>query len=137
MAGGVCVSEKRPFIITFIGDANIFGALLLILSLFPKFTERMGIYFEPVPNYLKVSFLSNDIMNLLIGMILLLISYGYLNLKRWGYWLMLSINLYYFAGWIIFYKQIPILVIIGLIFFLPTIKYFAKKDKLMLYDGKM
>jgi len=63
----------------------------------------------------------------LIAIVILVTAYGYLKLKIWGYWLMASVNLYFLVGWIISYKQIPIPVIIDLIFFLPTIKYFSEK----------
>ena len=115
------MSKDRPFIITFIGDGYILSAFLLILSLFTD-------YIEPLPNYLRVP-LSDKILNALIIIILLIASYEYLKLKRWGYWLVVSVELYYLVGWIISYKQIPIINIIGLIFILPTIKYFGKDKK--------
>lgn len=129
------MSEKRPFIITFIGDGCVLSAFLLILSLFSNFTERIGIYSAPLPTFLKVPFISEVIMKVLISMSLLIISYGYFRLKIWGYWLMVSINVYFLVGWIIslqqsdqqsFYQN-PIATMIGLIFILPTIKYFGKK----------
>lgn len=116
------MSKDRPFIITFIGDGCILVAFLLILSLFPDYK-----LVEPLPNYLKVPILSDYIMTVLISIIILITSYGYLRLKRWSYWLMVSVNLYFLVGWIISYKQIPIIVIIELAFSLPTIKYFGKK----------
>ena len=112
------MSKDRPFIITFIGDGCILSAFLSILSLFT------GI--EPLPNYLNIP-LSNYILQILIAIIFLTVSFGYLRIKRWGYWLMLSVNLYFLAGWAISYKQIPLGPIIGLIFMLPTIKYFGEK----------
>lgn len=126
--------ENRPFIITFIGDACVLSASLLILSLFPNITERIGIYYSPLPTFLKVPFLSEVIMKVIISLILLIISYGYLSLKRWGYWLMVSFNVYFLVGSIISFQQSgqqsfyqnPIGIIIGLIFILPTIKYFDK-----------
>lgn len=126
--------ENRPFIITFIGDACVLSASLLILSLFPNITEGIGIYYSPLPTFLKVPFLSEVIMKVIISLILLIISYGYLSLKRWGYWLMVSFNVYFLVGSIISFQQSgqqsfyqnPIGIIIGLIFILPTIKYFDK-----------
>ena len=116
------MSKDRPYIITFIGDMSILSAFALILSLFPNFKD----FVKPLPNYSKVP-LPEDVMTGLIAIVILITSYGYLKLKRWGYWLMASVNLYFLVGWIISYKQIPILVIIDLIFFLPTIKYFSEK----------
>ncbi len=126
--------ENRPFIITFIGDACVLSASLLILSFFPNITGRIGIYYSPLPTFLKVPFLSEVIMKVIISLILLIISYGYLSLKRWGYWLMVSFNVYFLVGSIISFQQSgqqsfyqnPIGIIIGLIFILPTIKYFDK-----------
>ncbi|WP_026887171.1 hypothetical protein [Clostridium beijerinckii] len=113
------MNEKRPYMVTFIGDGYIISAFLLTLSLFTD-------YVEPLPNYLRVP-LSDMILNALIIIILLIACYGYLKLKRWGYWLIVSVELYYLLGWIISYKQVPIITIIGLIFILPTIKYFGEK----------
>lgn len=62
--GFVSASSKKCF---------VFG----ILSLFPKFLERFAVYVIQLP------ILSESIMIPII----LLISYGYLRLKRWGYWL--------------------------------------------------
>lgn len=84
---------------------------------------------------MKIPFLSDGIMIVLISVILLIISYGYFSLKKWGYWLLVSINVYSLLGWIISYhlsKQQsfygnPIGKIIALIFILPTIKYFGKE----------
>src|SRR5471030_1444575 len=101
---------------------SILSAFALILSLFPHFKD----FVKPLPNYSKVP-LPEDVITGLVVIVILITSYGYLRLKRWGYWLMASVNLYFLVGWIISYKQIPILVIIDLIFFLPTIKYFSEK----------
>ncbi|MDF2548827.1 MAG: hypothetical protein K0R93_3725 [Anaerosolibacter sp.] len=129
------MSEKRPFIVTFIGDGCIFGAFLLILSLFPTFLERIGIYSAPFHAFLNVPILSENTITLLIAITLLVISYAYLNLKIWGYWLMVCINVLFLIGWVIaaqqsgyesFYEN-SITVIIGLIFILPTKKYFDQK----------
>ncbi|MDF2548511.1 MAG: hypothetical protein K0R93_3409 [Anaerosolibacter sp.] len=129
------MGENRPFIITFIGDGFILSAFLVILSLFPEFIERFGIRFEPLPTLLQIPILPAWIMKILAASILLIISYGYLRLKRWGYWLMVSVHVYFLAAWIVASLQSgqqsvyqnPIAIIIGLIFILPTIKYFNRK----------
>lgn len=123
------MSQKRPFIVTFIGDMCILRAFIFILSLFPKLTEPVGMYFEPLPT------LADNTIRVLIAMMLLIAAYGYLRLKRWGYWLMVSINVYFLVGWIISFQnnqqqsiyQNPISLIIALIFIVPTIRYFNKK----------
>lgn len=130
------MSEKRPYIVTFIADWCIISAFLrLLLALFPKLIEQIGVYSAPLPNYLKIPVLSEDIMKVLISIIFLIAAFGFLRLKRWGYWLMVSINIYLLAGWAISYQQNklqsaytnPISVIIGLIFIIPTIKYFSRR----------
>ena len=80
------MSKDRPFIITFIGDGCILSAFLSILSLFTDI--------KPLPNYLNIP-LSDDIFQILSAIIFLIVSYGYLRLKRWGYWLLVSVNLYF------------------------------------------
>lgn len=128
------MSEKRPFIITFIGDVSIFSAFLVILSLFPKFLGRFGIYFQALDYYWNVSDLTKNVMTVLIATILFTVAYGYLRLKRWGYWLMICINLLPLLGWLISWGQNkhsvflnPIMTFITLAFVLPTAKYFVTK----------
>ncbi|MFT9496957.1 hypothetical protein [Anaerosolibacter sp.] len=130
------MNEKRPFIITFIGDGCILGAFFFLLSLFPNLLESFGVYIEPLPVFLKFPFLTESLMRVLIAMILLLVSYGYFRLMKWGYWLLIILNMYYLIGWFIaaqqsnqeYYYQNPISLIIGLIFIVPTIKYFNEKS---------
>ena len=120
------MSEERPFIVTFIGDCAFLGALLSIISLFPNFSERFGIEFRILP------VIPDGILRALIPIALLIISYGYLKLKRWGYWLMVAINIFFLVAFVIFslqneqqfFYQSIILEIISLIFILPTGKYF-------------
>jgi len=121
------VSGERPLIVTFIGDLVFLGALLSIISLFPNFTERFEIEFKILP------IISEGIIRVLIPISLLIVSYGYLKLKRWGYWLMVTINMFFLIASIIFslqnkqqssYQSI-ISTFITLIFVLPTKKYFG------------
>lgn len=119
------MSEKRPLIVTFIGYIYILGALLSILSLFPKFLERFGVYVIQLP------ILSESIMIPII----FLISYGYLRLKRWGYWLMIIYNIFFLVVCIIAYQQnrqlFPfqkaMVTFIALVVIVSTKKYFGKK----------
>lgn len=128
------MSENRPFIITFIGDLNFLGALLSIMVfLFPSFFEEFGLYNIPVSNF------SEYIMKILPAIILLISSYGYLKLKKWGYWLMVMYNMFFLILNIISIiqnKQLLashniITIFIQLIFILPTRKYFSKESSLM------
>lgn len=122
------VSSERPMIVTFIGDMNILGAVLLIITLFPSFMNKLGIYFEVYPIY------SNAVIRVLISMILLIVSLGYLRLKVWSYYLMVINNIISLAICIFLYQKGQhiysagfLFTIFSLIFILPTRKYFIKK----------
>lgn len=126
------MNENRPFMVTIIGDGCILCAFLLIVSLF-HFWDRFGIIVKSAA-YMKVPFIPEDIVTLLYAIFLLIIAYGYLKLKRWGYWLMVSMNLFFIVVWLITFlhdknqvlAQYPSS-IIALIFIIPTIRYFGKK----------
>ncbi|AOR25117.1 hypothetical protein [Clostridium taeniosporum] len=81
---------KRPLLVTFIGDLNLFNAFLLIISLFPtpKFLEQ---YITVIP----ICDLKDFIIRILMIISLLIISYGFFKLKKWGYWLMIGYNLFF------------------------------------------
>ena len=123
------VNRERSMIVTFIGDMNILGAVLLIISLFPNFMNKLGIYFEPSTIY------SEKIVRIMFSIILLIISLGYLRLKIWGYYLMVMSNILSLAICIFLYQKGQhiysagfISAFFGLIFILPTRKYFIKKS---------
>lgn len=122
--------KNRPYIITFIGDISFLGALLsIIVSLVPNFSQRFGFHVIPLP------FFSDGITQVLMPIILLIAAYGFLKLKRWGYWLMIIYTMCFLMVHIIWYQQNKQLVVsqnfiltfIQLIFILPTRKYFYKK----------
>jgi len=127
------MSQKRPYIITLLGDYNSLGAILLILSFFP-FMKLLGIYVI-IPGYLNIPYIPAEITKVLLAIIIIIISYGYLKLKKWGYWLIIGENLLHIVGWFITYQNIkqpyfvssPITSFIELIFIVPTIKYFYNK----------
>jgi hypothetical protein len=131
------MSEKRPVIITFFGDLYVLGAILLIVPLIPGVSERVGIYPSTLPALLKIPFLSENVMIVLMSILLLVIAYGFFKLKIWAYWLAVSINVFPVVIWIILYIQNgkhsfygnPISGIISLVFILPTIKYFSREQK--------
>ncbi|MFA6942055.1 MAG: hypothetical protein WCQ54_13930 [Clostridiaceae bacterium] len=127
-SAGESVSSERPMIVTFIGDMNILGAILLIISLFPNFMNKLGIYIEVYPIY------SDVIIRILFSIILLIVSLGYLRLKIWSYYLMVISNILSLAICIFLYQKgqhiysacfIP--TFFSLIFILPTRRYFVKK----------
>ena len=79
---------KRPVLVSYIVDLNFLSVLLLIISLFPKFTKQFGIITATSTFY-------NVTIKILVILILLTISYGLLRLKRWGYWLMITYNMFF------------------------------------------
>jgi hypothetical protein len=83
------MNVKRPMLVTVIGDLNLIYALFVIASLFstPKFIEQLGFSFIPVANLL------DGTIRILTVIVLLIITYGFLTLKRWGYWTMIGFNL--------------------------------------------
>lgn len=125
--------KKRPIIITLIGDAHILSAFLLILSLLPVL-KLYGINVYSLPDFFKVPIYIKNILILIEAILILFISYSFLKLRIWGYWLMISYNIFILFGWIITYQQYKqhffplniIMIIIGLIYTVPTYKYFKK-----------
>ncbi|WP_234119022.1 hypothetical protein [Clostridium hydrogenum] len=73
---------KRPSWITFIGYFYIFGAIALILTLGVKQDIDINLRFG-------VPFLPETAVRIVISLFSIIMAYGYLNLKKWGYWTML------------------------------------------------
>lgn len=123
---------KRPALVTVIGDLNILCAFLIIASFFqaPKFIEQFGFSFIPIYS------ISDGIIRILEVISLLIISYGFLRLKKWGYWLMIAYNLFFLVISIISIlshnKQFAtyfIQSLLGLIITFPSKRYFVKKNQ--------
>ena len=100
------MNKNRPFIITLIGDISFFGALLsIVISLFPDFfkfsnsSQQSGFHVIPLP------FFSHGITQILLPIILLIAAYGFLRLKRWGYWLMIIYTMFFLIVSIIWCQQ--------------------------------
>ena len=88
---GYGMNEKRPLGITLIGGFYVFGAVVLIITLFTNGVDKFGIAARVgMPN------VPENIMRILISIISLTVSCGYLRLRKWGYWFMISYNLYMF-----------------------------------------
>jgi uncharacterized membrane protein (DUF2068 family) len=125
------MKEKRPILISYIVDLNLLNVFLVILSLFPKFTNRFGII-TPTPTFLSVT------IKVLVILVLLIISYGLMRLKRWGYWLMITYNMFFLVVSVIFllkltgqsfYNPDIIVSILGLILTFSAKRYFIKEHK--------
>ena len=78
------MNNKRPFMVTFIGDISILGVVFLIATLFPSFLERFGIDFGRSPVY------SLSIVRGIIAAVSLIAAVGFLKMKRWAYWLLIA-----------------------------------------------
>ena len=123
------MKEKRPILVTYIVDLNFLNVILLILSLFPKLTKLFGII-TPTPTFFNVT------IKVFVILILLIISYGLFRLKRWGYWLMITYNIFFLVVPIIFLLKLTgqpvynpgyILSILGLTLTLSAKRYFIKE----------
>ena len=126
--------EKRPALVSFIADLNFLNAFLLIVSLFPipNFAERFGIYFKPSPTF------SEGVIRLLVAIILLIIAYGLLRLKSWGFWSMIAYNCFFLVISMIFLLKLTnqsfynpgyIASIIGLTLTFSAKRYFVKQNE--------
>ncbi|WP_097027133.1 hypothetical protein [Clostridium peptidivorans] len=124
------MNEKRPFIIIFIGGINVLIALIsILLSIFPDLLESLSFSAIPLPVF------SHDIMNIVLFIILLIASYGFLKLKKWGYWTMITYSTFFLLVYIIWCLQNKhlflstnfMLTFIELIFILRTKKYFYEE----------
>jgi len=125
------MKEKRPILVTFIADLNFLNVFLLIVSFFPKFTNRFGII-TPAPTFYSVT------IKVLVILILLTISYGLLRLKKWGYCLMITYNMFFLIVSMIFLLKLTeqsfynpgfIVSIIGLTLTFPAKRYFYKENE--------
>lgn len=130
------MSEKRPLIILLGGISLLFSSFAIVLSISPVLVERLDFDVLPIP------FFSYDIIQTLLYIILLIASYGFLKLKKWGYWIMVAYDIFYllaYAVWCLPKKHIPLYIqlslvttsfgqtFIHLIFVLITTKYFYKE----------
>lgn len=125
---------KRPILLIFIGDLNLLGAFLIIISLFslPKFIEQFGVFVIPISDLLDV------IIRILSVLVMLIISYGYFRIRKWGYGLMITYNLFFLVLSMIFIAfkiknfyntQGIIQSLMGLIITFPSKRYFIKESE--------
>mgnify|MGYP000532946197 CR=1 FL=1 len=124
------MGERRPYVVTFIGDMNILSALVWLIVTILYLLEIPGVIIKS-----SYGFLSGA-TQLFLSIALLVISFGYLRLKRWGYWLLLTINICFLIVTIISLLQGKqqslnlgiINAVISLLFIMPTRKYFSKDN---------
>ena len=77
---------NRPIGITLIGYFYILGALILFMTLSIDFDVRLADRFG-IPQFSEIP------LRIIIGFFSLTMSYGYLKLRRWGYWTMIIYSL--------------------------------------------
>lgn len=73
---------KRPIGVHLIGYFYIMGSVILLLSLSAKQTVKFNVRFG-------VPFLPETYVMIFVSLFSLVMAYGYLRMKRWGYWTML------------------------------------------------
>jgi hypothetical protein len=130
------MTKNRPLIITFLGDLSILSVLLIVI---PIFTEHYGYFMSPLP---YLSGITSIVLPISLSILVLIASIGFLRLKKWGYWLLVSYNTFFLIMYIIWCIQVwsisiqnemvalymcIITRVILLIFIVPTINYFHNK----------
>lgn len=124
------MNKESSLIITFIGDVNFLIVLVSIASLFPGFLERFGF------SSTQLTIFPYSMMQVLLAIILLIATYGFVKLKTWGYWLMVTYNVFFLLVFIISLIQNKYLInstnviitFIELMFVLPTKRYFYENN---------
>lgn len=78
---------KRPLGVSIIGYFYVFGAVVLVFT---------AIFYQADPDAISiserfgVSILPERMMRIVLALFSLLMVYGYMKLKRWGFWLIVS-----------------------------------------------
>lgn len=84
------MNDKRPLGVTLIGYFYVFGSIILIITLFTNPSDQYGIAVRfGLPD------VPEKIMKVLVSIISLIMAYGYLNLKKWGYWFLMTYTIYF------------------------------------------
>lgn len=126
------MKEKRPVLVTIVGDLNFLSIFTIVMSFFPKLIKMVGIYTVPINTYKDI------LIRISLVIILIIITYGFLGLKKWGYWLMIAYDVFFIVLGLIFYLKKcglsyystdPILGVIGLTFTMRASQYFNKKNE--------
>jgi len=94
------MGEKRPLGVTFIGYFYIFGALVLIATLFTNATDQYGIALR-----FGVPQVPENIIRVAVAIFTIVMAYGYLKLDKWAFWLMIAYSIYFLVISISLYQQ--------------------------------
>ncbi|MFD4704133.1 hypothetical protein ACFWM3_04610 [Gottfriedia sp. NPDC058432] len=81
---------KKPLGISVISYFYIFGAIVLIISsvFYNTSTDSIGI-----AERFGVSNVSEPLFRVIVAFITLMMIFGYIRLKKWGFWFMISYSL--------------------------------------------
>jgi hypothetical protein len=120
MKGCDILDYKRPLGISFIGYIYILGAILLFLSVIlgvthnTPFSIKFGTHYNqeiflrsdvPLNVRFGVPFLPETFVMIFIVVFYTIMAYGYLKMKKWGYWIMIVYSILFI---IISLKQLSI-----------------------------
>ncbi|PFG03494.1 hypothetical protein [Bacillus sp. es.034] len=78
---------KRPLGVSLIGYFYIFGAVVLVFTAIFYQADADAI---SISERFGVSILPERMMRIVLALFSLLMVYGYMKLKRWGFWLIVS-----------------------------------------------
>jgi len=84
------MDEKRPLGVAFIGYFYVFGAFVLIGTLLTNAEVELGIALR-----FGLPHIPENIMRVVVIIFSLVMAYGYINLKKWGYWMMIAYTIYF------------------------------------------
>ena len=125
------MKNRRPVLVSFIADLNIFSCLLLLVTFFPGFVKRLGIL-VPTPD------IFDAVRKVVMIIILSITTFGLLKLRKWGYWLMVAYHMIFLVISILlvlriirqehFYQNL-VPSIIGLYLIFSAKRYFIKDSQ--------
>ncbi|MGG4168932.1 hypothetical protein ABEW00_15935 [Rossellomorea vietnamensis] len=78
---------KRPLGVSIIGYFYIFGAVVLLFTAIFYQADADAI---SISERFGISILPERMMRIVLALFSLLMAYGYMRLKRWGFWLFVS-----------------------------------------------
>ncbi|MGD6846156.1 hypothetical protein FZC85_01750 [Rossellomorea aquimaris] len=94
---------KRPLGVSIIGYFYIFGSIVL---LFTAIFYQAGADTISIAERFGVSVVPERIMRIVVAFFSLLMAYGYMRLKKWGFWLLISYSvLFGFISFILFTNE--------------------------------
>ena len=118
--------KKIPLGITLLGYISILSAIPLIVMIITNPTKKIETSFR-----FGVSIIPGNVQMLIFAITSLVIGYGYLKLKKWGYWAMIIYNICFLVvGKFTLSFFIVSMIVSGIVVFYTFTKrnYFLDKD---------